>query len=223
MNHLNTATPDCPYIALGFGGTMEGKWGVPPLISHLLADLRAHDPRCEAERFFFTPLIYPELAVPHDCRRDKGVHEALEMVLGDPGRDVVVFGWSRGAILANVLANRLAEAGRRVRFLGLLDPVGTYYVRFPTRIPDSVGAGAIAYKTPREENLIWRDNIFGSTELSRPPSVDSGEFAFVHHSFDHRYLPPVRFLLDRAGRAGLEFGADVMSAVESWAGFVQTG
>jgi pimeloyl-ACP methyl ester carboxylesterase len=154
----------CGGIAVFFDGTAQ------PLHSGSVMDWayqRATGPKV----FYSVPLSFT-LARNPDTLVRAGHDDVVAVWRNDPQAPVDLFGWSRGAVLAVMLAQRLNEHEPPipVRFLGLVDPVrtglgrtGTY--TFRPEIPDNVGLAWLGVK--EEDDSDWRDTLlFPSCRLT---------------------------------------------------------
>lgn len=84
-------------------------------------------------------------------RADSGVAKAVASAAALPaGNKDYAFGWSRGAIKALYFAQKLNRLGITVEYLGLNDPVNTFYYGCDYDVPANVKAGMMI------RNANWR-------------------------------------------------------------------
>jgi hypothetical protein len=153
---------DGPYggIAIFFDGTAQ------PLHSGSVIEWayqRAPGPKL----FYSVPLSFTLSRNPDTMVR-AGQDNILAVWQKDPQAPVDLYGWSRGAVLAVMLAQRLNahDPPIPVRFLGLVDPVRTGLGRtgaytFRPEIPDNVGLAWLGVKA--DDDSDWRDQLLFPT------------------------------------------------------------
>jgi RHS repeat-associated protein len=125
------------------------------------------------------------LAWPNSVWRE--VYGALTFIEGTPrwrGREIDIFGWSRGGIEAMTLAHKLAELHKDVRFMGLIDPVRTGGLQMwgtATSVPYNVGFAFIAMALVTG---FLGDTIFDHTI----PETQNASWVFHWYHFNHQQI-----------------------------------
>jgi hypothetical protein len=107
---------------------------------------------------------------------------------------VDLFGWSRGAVAALVVAKKLQSDSISIRFLGLIDPVYTgledkdYRILFPSSgprmaaIPSNVKAGFIAYTPSKKKQL---DKVFDVLALQLEDITNKNIHVKIYKDIGH--------------------------------------
>ena len=164
------------YHLFAFTGTGEDPaWlaSSAKIITHMRDDLFANDTR-NAGAFLANTPVFTSLSAPGDSDVEAAVGYALTHYTA--GDNIVVIGWSRGAVLAVELARQLAYKGVRIQFAGLLDPVATFLRDSPQYLPYNIDYGVVSYKKDRSERLIFNTWTF----VNNQKNVLEAEFDFKH-------------------------------------------
>ncbi len=157
-------------IATGyfFSGTMDKSISGDNAI---MKQLHLYSNLDKASKHYDVPLIYL-LGTPvyHDVgfNRDVEAAEKAATVEWNKGNDIVVFGFSRGGVLAIELAKRLAKRGITVKYLGVIDPVGSYFNGYRRTLPRNCERINLTIKKNREEAWLLLNGLLTTENYEVP-------------------------------------------------------
>jgi hypothetical protein len=103
--------------------------------------------------------FYDFLFWTSNVKQDVGVQQAINnaQAYAASGQKIALFGWSRGAIKALVVAQELNRLGIQVDYLGLIDPVNTLYYNYNLEIPANVKTGYMSINDNSISLWPWFD------------------------------------------------------------------
>ena len=187
------------YIVVFDGTEFEG------LKSNLVKPLPAKQPVDYHE----TPWKFKDKPHIHFVDQDPAIADAFDKAAKAyrAGDKIAIFGCSRGAIRAVDLAQRFEAYGMEVDYLGLLDPVATFYARFIPRIGDNVIKGTVVVKKNARESAdfvpIVNDGWFDTEFLAYDSSRIENRVLDFRHQDKELITVGLVDLLARAKAAGV--------------------